>query len=42
MDMEKKNGYTSPGIPEEKRFFAKRVRNLVIYTEYRLRTFRRR
>ena len=31
--MDKKNGYTRPAMPEEKKFFAKRVRNWVMYPE---------
>ena len=31
--MDKKNGYTRPPMPEEKKFFAKRVRNWVMYPE---------
>ena len=32
-DMEKKNGYTHPVMPEEKKFFAKRVKNWVVHPE---------
>ena len=32
-DMEKKNGYTHPVMPEEKKFFAKRVKSWVMRPE---------
>ncbi len=31
--MDKKTGYTRPAMPEEKRFFAKRVKSLVMHPE---------
>lgn len=31
--MDKKNGYTRPAMPEEKQFFARRVRNWVMHPE---------
>ena len=31
--MKKKIGYSTPTVPEEKRFFAKRVRNWVMHPE---------
>lgn len=33
MGMDKKNVYTCPAMPEEKKFFAKRVRNWVMHPE---------
>lgn len=31
--IDKKNGYTRPAMPEEKKFFAKRGRNWVLHPE---------
>lgn len=33
MGMDKKYGYVRPALPEEKKFFAKRVRNWVMHPE---------
>lgn len=33
MSMDKKNVYQRPALPEEKKFFAKRVRNWVLHPE---------